>query len=139
MSNTITLDLARIAAIREAKGWDAPSPDNIDRKLLLAISEITEIQGELRHGHALPDIYYAADIGFWCIQHHRIHCTECYKQDSWERFEHSKPEGCGVEIADAIMRLADIAFANGIDLQRCLEEKMIYNAQRPYQHGGRNF
>lgn len=154
----VTIDLRRIAHIRHSKGWAAPSPDNIHNRLLLTVGEIIEAQNELRSGHTMPEVYYAAELGWWCKAHHDVFCQEldCISHPvcrvtsegespveieggKWERYELSKPEGFGVEIADAIMRLADIAFCNGIDLQRCLDEKQAYNAQRPLHHGGKKF
>lgn len=151
----VTLDLERIATIRAAKGWDAPSAENIDRKLLMAVSEICEAQGELRDGWEITSLHLSAQTGFWCKAHHSVSCEECGRKsasrgpqpitskpmipEEWERYELSKPEGIGIEIADAIMRLADIAYATGIDLQKCIDIKMEFNAQRPMLHGGRKF
>ena len=148
--NTLTLDLARIAQIRADSGFTAPSPENLDTKLLLVVSEITEVQNEIRDGHLVTDLYTSAQIGWWCVEHHDSACTLCkawipsrdpLKKDidinpqTWERFELAKPEGVGIELIDAILRLCDIGYANGIDLQDCYERKMTFNAARPHKHG----
>lgn len=39
-------------------------------------------------------------------------------------------DGMEVELADAIIRILDLAGAHGYDLQGALEEKMEYNAKR---------
>ena len=42
-----------------------------------------------------------------------------------------------VELADAFLRLLDLAEAHGIDLIRASEIKMTLNENRPHKHGGR--
>lgn len=42
-----------------------------------------------------------------------------------------------VELADAVIRILDIARAYGIDLGRAIVEKMAFNATRPHRHGGK--
>lgn len=49
--------------------------------------------------------------------------------------ESGKPEGFASEIADAIIRLCDVAGYLGIDLEYVLEEKHRYNQSRPLKHG----
>lgn len=46
-----------------------------------------------------------------------------------------KPEGIAVEIADAVIRTADLCGALGIDLEEAIAKKMNYNESRPYLHG----
>lgn len=49
--------------------------------------------------------------------------------------ENGKPEGIPAELADTVIRIADMAFIYGIDLPRAIEEKLAYNATRPHMHG----
>lgn len=80
-----------------------------NEKLLLVTSELTEAMEELRSGHKVDEIY-TGDKG--------------------------KPEGFGVEIADAVIRLFDIAGGVGIDLDALISQKMGYNiASRGHLHG----
>ena len=51
--------------------------------------------------------------------------------------ENGKPEGFTVELADAIIRIADMCGAYGLDLEESLTKKMEYNKSRPYRHGGK--
>jgi NTP pyrophosphatase (non-canonical NTP hydrolase) len=46
-----------------------------------------------------------------------------------------KPTGLAVELADAVIRIADLAESLGIDLQTTIEIKHRYNQSRPYKHG----
>ena len=41
----------------------------------------------------------------------------------------------GVELADAVIRIAHLCGAVDIDLEARIVEKLAYNATRPYKHG----
>lgn len=51
----------------------------------------------------------------------------------------AKPEGYGVEVADAIIRLLDFAAYKGIDLEALIDEKLKYNLTRGHRHGNMAF
>lgn len=42
-----------------------------------------------------------------------------------------------VELADAVIRIADLCGYLGIDLDAVISEKMAYNETRPFKHGKR--
>lgn len=86
-----------------------PQPDTVDvaQKLLLIVEEITEAHNELRSGHAPWKVYFGG----------------------------LKPEGFPIELADAVIRIADLCEQLEIDLQSACELKMNYNETRPYLHG----
>lgn len=48
-----------------------------------------------------------------------------------------KPEGLPSELADVMIRVADLAGALGIDLDKAVTEKLAYNTTRTHRHGGR--
>lgn len=41
----------------------------------------------------------------------------------------------GEELADVVIRVLDLAHSTGIDLERVVYEKVVYNASRPVKHG----
>lgn len=83
----------------------------IERKLLLVVGELCEAHEELRHGHPPTETYFNAGS--------------------------DKPEGFGVEMADAAIRQFDLCEAAGVDLEARIIEKHAYNGTRPYKHGKR--
>jgi len=46
-----------------------------------------------------------------------------------------KPEGVSSELADAVIRIADLCGHLGIDLEAAIALKMDYNETRPFKHG----
>lgn len=81
----------------------------IERKLLLAIGELVEAQNELRTGHSPTEVYY-------------------HEGDP-------KPEGFGIELADAVIRTLDIAADSQLDMEYLMNEKHDFNVTRSYKHG----
>jgi 8-oxo-dGTP pyrophosphatase MutT (NUDIX family)/NTP pyrophosphatase (non-canonical NTP hydrolase) len=77
-------------------------------KLMLIVTEIAEAMEEVRAGHK-PNEEYAGKNG--------------------------KPEGAPAELADAVIRIADLCGIVGIDLEGAIRRKMDFNSGRPYLHG----
>lgn len=48
-----------------------------------------------------------------------------------------KPEGLPSELADAVIRVLDMAGAMGINIEAAVAEKVAFNATRPHRHGGK--
>lgn len=80
-----------------------------ERKLLLIIGELCEAHEELRAGHKPYEIYHNGD--------------------------NPKPEGYGIEMADAAIRTLDLLEHDGLDLNSLMETKHDYNGTRPHKHG----
>lgn len=105
--------------ISKAHGfWDDEDSGKVDQrlndhsKILLMISELTEAFEELRDGRDYTEVYYTQD-----------------KQGN------AKPEGVGIELVDALIRIVEFAERRGIDLSTMYTLKTEYNKGRPYKHG----
>lgn len=48
-----------------------------------------------------------------------------------------KPEGFPIELADILIRVADLAGTLHIDLQEAVRMKLEYNTTRTWRHGGK--
>lgn len=48
-----------------------------------------------------------------------------------------KPIGFVVELADAVIRIADMCGHLGLDLEGAIEAKLEFNKSRPRRHGGK--
>lgn len=93
---------------REKGFWDGRDEKSIPAMLALIHSEISEALEAYREG----------DIG-----------------GPW--YYEGKPEGFGVELADAIIRILDLAEGFNIDLAKLIRIKLEYNKTRPQMHGKR--
>lgn len=85
--------------------------DRISRNLLLIHAEISEACEEMRKPGFNPTVIYTNPS------------------------RPNKPEGFPIEIADAVLRLFELAEHCGIDLESAIEAKMAYDATRPQKHG----
>lgn len=107
---TITELVVESHARAVAKGfWEAS--DNVPEKLMLIVTEIGEAMEELRNPYSVLDEVELVD---------------------------GKPEGFLVELADAMIRIADLAgyVSRTPDaFQNALIEKSAYNEHRPKLHG----
>lgn len=67
--------------------------------------------------------------------------TECVRESSdpakWVEYENykGKPEGLVIELADTVIRIADLCGWLGLDLEAAIAKKLDYNLSRPYRHG----
>lgn len=108
----------------------------IAEKLALIHEEVSEALGEIRSGRDPLEIYFVDTKGFtganpgleYEEQQYDVHgVPQC------------KPEGFLVELADAVIRIGDLAYLVGDGEGDLLAEaqriKHEYNATRPYKHG----
>ena len=105
-------------------GFWEPGPD-FGTAIALIHSELSEALEEMRTGNKIrpgsptPMVYYSGD-GYVATMP-----TKCCK----------KPEGVAIELADAVIRIADLCGHMGIDLESAIALKMKYNEGRPLKHG----
>lgn len=101
----------------------------IAEKLALVHEEVSEALGEIRSGRAPLDIYYLLPDG-------TNSDAQLYDDDGAPL---GKPEGFLVELADGIIRSADLAYLvgdrSGGHLAHALAMKAEYNTTRPHKHG----
>lgn len=103
--------------------WD-PAPE-FGTAIALIHSELSEALEEMRAGNKIrpgtpvPMLYYSG--GGYVATAPTKACT--------------KPEGVAVELADAVIRIADLCGHMGIDLEAAIALKMEYNETRPFKHG----
>lgn len=95
------------------KGWVFDLRDTPE-KFCLMHSEISEALEEYRNGRGIKEIYFTQD-----------------------RQGNDKPEGIGIELADAVIRILHYCDNFNIPLHALIEMKMAYNERRPYKHGGK--
>ena len=97
--------------ISKAHGWwDSDPHRSFAECIALVHSELSEALQEYRDNHGLNEIYMD---------------------------DKGAPQGVPIELADAVIRICDICEGYGIDLVAALDLKSIYNAKRPYRHGGK--
>ncbi|MDA3779726.1 MAG: hypothetical protein PF487_05805 [Bacteroidales bacterium] len=122
--------------------WEEPK--SIGELLALIHSEVSEALEEHRNGRRPDETYYSK----------KIHCgidwgmgkppgtpqlknvSEIYLFDENPK-GNLKPEGIPSELADVVIRVADMCGYYGIDLEKAIEEKMEYNEIRSRKHGGK--
>lgn len=127
------------------KGWHETWPDGkvkshtvpIGEKLALIHSEISEALEAFReHGvfRRCPNCNGVGEFdGVKCA----AGCNAGFMASWVYPADDLKPEGFVVELADAVIRIADLCGALGLDLAAAIEQKHAYNATRPYRHGGK--
>lgn len=120
--------------------WDPPLP--FGTAIALIHSELSEALEEERAGN--PLVYYPCNAGGVCEDDRHEEGVTCgsriYDPDHPDApcsARSKKPEGVAVELADAVIRIADLCGHLGIDLDAVIAEKMAYNVGRPYKHGKR--
>lgn len=140
MADLLTLQREVHQIARDHGWWDDEEQANIPTKIALMHSELSEALEEYRSDKM--DLYYAPGR----IEIHGEGVYEAGEGDVKVVTEFTpvgatvkepKPEGFGVELADTIIRILDLAGFLGLDMAALVELKMEYNRGRPHKHGGR--
>ena len=103
--------------------WE--NPPEFGTAVALIHSELSEALEEMRAGNKIrpgtpvPMLYYSGG-GYVASAP-----TKCCV----------KPEGVAIELADTVIRIADLCGHMGIDLESAIAIKMEYNEGRPFKHG----
>lgn len=107
--------------VSKANGFHDKNDTTFGDRIALVHSELSEALEEYRSGHDYNEIYYPTALD----------------PETGEEFTLAKPEGIPVELADAVIRIADMCGRYGIDLQNAIEIKQSYNKTRTYRHGNK--
>jgi NTP pyrophosphatase (non-canonical NTP hydrolase) len=136
-----------IYRINRDNGWFDPdaAQRSVNDELMLIVGEVAEAHEEDRAGHDMTERYYTY---VFSAPHDRAsraaqdYLELCRLED--RPVDHSripirfkKPEGIPSELADIIIRVLDVAYRYGIDLEEVLLEKLAFNETRGYRHGGK--
>ncbi len=119
MRDVMTIDdlvYMATAQARERGFENAKCRSEVSEKLMLIVSEVAEALEEMRE---VPENVHPTDIH--ARSYRRLHTD-------------LKPEGFGVELADIVIRVAHLAGELNIPLGRLVQEKLSFNATRPYKH-----
>lgn len=115
--------------------WD-PAPE-FGTAIALIHSELSEVLEEARAGR--PDIFFDVCANIYgpegCGKCNRTDRVFVPKEITATDLCKAKPEGVAVELADAVIRIADLCGHLGIDLEAAIALKMEYNEGRPFKHG----
>jgi len=101
---------------------------NISEKLMLIVSELSEACEALRKNKH-------ADIPNFELLQSMNQANHTVKGFDTKSFEHLIKDTFEDELADAVIRILDLAEYLKIDMQKHIDLKMIYNSGREYLHG----
>ena len=119
--------------------WDKPR--NMGEMLMLIVSEISEAMeaDRINNYHDFNTRYRIdKDLSIngakWAFD---IVDSNPEAWNNW--FEAEVKNSFEDELADAMIRIMDLAFSRGIDLEHHIQMKMRYNKTRPHMHGGKKY
>lgn len=104
--------------------------------LMLVVTELAEAAEEYRNGYPAANVY-AVTLNGERLVYAKVMEMSLDMRMRYFATDLPKPEGLGVELADTIIRILDMAQALGIEIQATMALKMRYNETRPERHGGK--
>ncbi len=107
---------------------------NVGEKLMLTVSELSEALEAHRKKKfaniAEYEAFFLNGSGGAPLSHPQG-CPDVFKRG----FEYFIKDSIEDELADAIIRLLDLAYQLGINIEWHIKHKFEYNKLRPYKHG----
>lgn len=123
------------------------------------LNDLAREAGQIARDKGFIEASIAEDIALMhselseALEDHRAGCSPrevWYEEKGVEGVKHSlmfpggdtsssprKPCGIPSEISDVIIRALHFCDKHEIDIGKAVREKMLYNATRPYKHGGK--
>jgi len=121
-------------SMAKQKGFWEEEKRNIPQALLLIISEVSEATEALRKDHYADKA--AVESLSQDLELDRTDEEFMLTAINWKTsFEQGVKSSFEDEIADVAIRLFDLCGGLGIDLEKHIELKMMYNSVRGYKHG----
>lgn len=117
-----------------AKGfWD--NGVDVPLKLMLIVSEVSEAMEADRKDVRFPKEYLGRDFETTKAFLPAHSDVDSFAMD----FEISTKDTFEDELADAAIRIFDLAYEMGIDISWHIKQKVRYNSGRPKMHGGKKY
>ena len=110
-----------------AHGWHEDER-TFGEEIALCHSELSEALEDFRHGMLPTQIYFEEPNS-------NIKFEDREVVGGWRSVY--KPCGIPHELADVVIRIADMCGRYGIDLEQAVKDKHTFNKNRPYKHGGK--
>lgn len=114
------------------KQADANLRNYYTARIALVDTEIAEAIEELRAGRGATERYYSGGSHVNNEDGHTVHLEDSDSLDA--NFQLRKPEGVPAELADAFIRILDLAHEMKFSLSTVAFEKLSFNQTRPRLH-----
>lgn len=134
---------------KEWRGPNAETQRTTGDDIALIMSECAEALEAFRDEHDPQKIWWTYDVEVDGVKFK--HCSMDMLKVIWNCDDYSevdqmitelgltaKPQGVGIELGDALVRILDYCAEHGISLLECLQMVMSHNETREIRHGGKH-